>query len=146
MAASDPAFASQDVSSDDLRAERASFDGTLLAALAYGEFPRFVVEVTISTGFWKGALLMLYIQLIQVLLGKPKRGRTFWAIVAFSSTLFPLATLAIAGVFRFDELLYIDHQNFPGGLVAFRRAYMSDASNLMSQTWSVMITSGQDDA
>lgn len=80
---------------------------------------------------------MLYVHLTQVLLRKPKRGHTFWAIVAYSIVLFPLATLAIVGMFKFDELLYIDNPNFPDGASAFRREYMSDAFNILSQTWSV---------
>lgn len=109
-------YAPQGVSPENLPAERAGFDGTLLAALAYG------------------ALLMLYVHLTQVLLRKPKRGHTFWAIVAYSIVLFPLATLAIVGMFKFDELLYIDNPNFPDGASAFRREYMSDAFNILSQT------------
>jgi len=111
----DPSFAPSGASSEDLRAERADFDGVLLAALAYG------------------ALLMLYIQLTQVVLRKPKRGYTFCAIVAYSSLLFPLATLAIVGMFKFDERSYIDNRNYPGGSIAFRRAYMSDVFNIMCQ-------------
>lgn len=95
------------------------------------------------TRFWKGALLMLYTRLTQVLLRKPKRGHTFFAIVAYSSVLLPLATLAIAGMFKFDELLYVDNRNYPGGPSAFRLEYMSDVFNIMCQFWSVIIASGR---
>ncbi|KAF9467150.1 hypothetical protein BDZ94DRAFT_1156726 [Collybia nuda] len=96
-----------------LRAERACFDGTLLAALAYG------------------ALLMLYMQLVQVLLIRPKRGRTFWAIVTYSAFMFPLATLDIAGMFKFSEMSYVDNRNYSGGPAAFYRDRSSEAVNVM---------------
>ena len=84
---------------------------------------------------------MLYLQLTQVLLRKPKRGHTFCGIVTYSSLLFPLATLAIVGMFKFDERSYIDNRNYPGGSIAFRQAYMSDAFNVMCQFWSVITPS-----
>jgi hypothetical protein len=146
MAAKDPSFSPQGVSPQDLRAERASFNGSLLAALAYGgsslQSRVFSARtLVLLTRFWQGALMMLYLQLIQVLLNKPKRGRTFCATVAYSGVLFPLATLAIAGMFKFEELSFIDNRDFPGGPSAFSRVYVSDVFNVLSQSWSVMITS-----
>jgi hypothetical protein len=84
---------------------------------------------------------MLYIQVTQVLLRKPKRGRTFCAAVGYSGLLFPLATLAIAGMFKFEELSFIDNRDFPGGPSAFSRVYASDGFSRLSQGWSVMIAS-----
>lgn len=105
--------------------------------LWWGVFDEIVVALLTRFLVLKGALLMLYIQLTQVLLRKPKRGCTFWAIVTYSSLLFPLATLAIVGMFKFDERLYIDNRTFSGGPIAFRRVYMSDPFNMMWQFWSV---------
>ena len=80
---------------------------------------------------------MLYIQLAQVMLRKPKRGRTFWGVVVYSSLLFPLATLALAGMFKFEEMLYIDNSNYPGGSRAFRQT--SNVFDTLSRVWSVMV-------
>ncbi|GLB39844.1 hypothetical protein LshimejAT787_0703540 [Lyophyllum shimeji] len=115
MAAKDPSYSPVGVSAHDLQAERACFYGVLLATLAYG------------------ALSMLYIQLIQVLLARPKRGQSFWALIAYSSSLFPLATLAIAAVFKFSEMSYIENRNYPGGPYAFYRAYSSDYVNVLGE-------------
>ncbi|RDB23623.1 hypothetical protein Hypma_009503 [Hypsizygus marmoreus] len=115
MGAKDPSYAPTGVTADDLKAERACFHGTLLAALAFG------------------ALLMLYVQLTQVLLVRPKRGQTFWAIVAYSGALFPLAVLSISVMFKFSEMSYIENRNYPGGPTAFYRDYSSDYVNVIGQ-------------
>ncbi|KAF5384325.1 hypothetical protein D9615_003311 [Tricholomella constricta] len=110
MAAKEPLY-----SLLDPQAERACFYGILLATLAYG------------------ALLMLYIQLTQVLLARPKRGQTFWAIVAYSSFLFPLATMAVGAIFKFSEMSYVDNRNFPGGPNAYHREHSSNYVNVIGQ-------------
>lgn len=74
---------------------------------------------------------MLYMQLVQVLLIRPKRGRSFWAIIAYAAVMFPLATLDIAGVFKFSEMSYVDHRNYPGGPAAFHKNHASEAVNVM---------------
>lgn len=91
----------------------------------------FICVLTYLTPMVTGALLMLYFQLIQVLLARPKRGRTFWMIVAYSGILFPLATLAIGLLFKFGELSYIDNRNYPGGPIAFYRAFSTDYINVI---------------
>lgn len=74
---------------------------------------------------------MLYMQLVQVLLIRPKRGRMFWAIIAYSAVMFPLATLDVAGLFKFSELSYVDHRNYKGGPTAFHKDRASEAVNVM---------------
>ncbi|RDB18736.1 hypothetical protein Hypma_014681 [Hypsizygus marmoreus] len=110
MASEDPSS-----SSISLAQERACFDGTFVSTLAYG------------------ALLMLYFQLTQVLLSRPNRGRMYWAIVAYSSILFPLATIAIGGLLKFTELAYVDHHNDPGGPVAFYTSHLTNRIHVLSQ-------------
>jgi len=73
------------------RGNQASFDGLMLASLGYG------------------ALVMLYIQVTQVLVRRPKRGRLFWFIVFYSTALFPLATIAFIGKFKFAQGFYVLH-------------------------------------
>ncbi|KAF9449798.1 hypothetical protein P691DRAFT_666781 [Macrolepiota fuliginosa MF-IS2] len=69
--------------------ERADFDGVLIAVLSYG------------------ALLMLYIQLLRVLLTRPKRGKVFWGITIYSGILFTLASIAAGGKIKFAEYVYV---------------------------------------
>ncbi|KAG6907045.1 hypothetical protein DXG01_010816 [Tephrocybe rancida] len=76
MASKCPLDAPGDISAN-LQAERFSYFGSHLATLAYG------------------AMVMLYVQLAGVLIARPKRGITFWAVVAYSVIIFPPATLAI---------------------------------------------------
>jgi hypothetical protein len=140
MAAKDPSYSPVGVTAHDLQAERACFYGTLLASLAYGELLYIIyscnaasVHLYGSDGATQGALLMIYIQLTQVLLARPKRGQSFWAIVAYSGLLFPLATLAVGAVFKFSEMSYIDNRNYPGGPNAFYREYSSDYVNVIGQ-------------
>lgn len=76
---------------------------------------------------------MLYVQLIQVLLSRPKRGKLFWGLVAYSAILFPLLTLGIAGMLKFAEVSYIDNRDYPGGPTKFYFDNFSDRINLLSQ-------------
>ncbi|KXN82297.1 hypothetical protein AN958_02729 [Leucoagaricus sp. SymC.cos] len=82
-------MAIMDSSQVDVRFERAEFDGILIAILAYG------------------ALVMLFIQLLRVLLVRPKRGKVFWGITAYSSILFTLASMAAGGKIKFAEYIYV---------------------------------------
>jgi len=84
-----------------------------------------------------GALIMLYIQITQVLLRRPKRGRIFWFIIIYSTTLFPLATFAFVGKFTFKESMYINHSEFSGGARAYTIENARDWSNIMSETGCV---------
>jgi len=86
-----------------------------------------------------GALVMLYIQLVQVLLRRPKRGRTFWFIVCFATVLFPLNTIAFAGRVRFAELTYVIHRDYPEGPKAFYLANSSLPSSVTSQISTTLI-------
>jgi len=107
---------------DDVRADRAAFDGTMLACLAFG------------------ALLILYFQLIQVLRGRPKRsGRVFWGIIVYSSALFPLATLTIIGKIKNAELLYVTNRLYPPGPTAYYLAHLGMWPNVMSQVGTTIL-------
>ena len=76
---------------------------------------------------------MLYVQLIQVLLRRPKRGRNFWFIVSYATILFPLTTFAFAGKLKFAEVMYITNRHYPTGPMGFYIANSSMWSNMMSQ-------------
>jgi hypothetical protein len=75
---------------------------------------------------------MIFIQLVQVLLSRPKRGKTFWAIVAYSGILFPLTTVAIGGLLKFTEMTYIDSNNVEGPM-RYRVVHASEPVNMMGQ-------------
>ncbi|KIM43676.1 hypothetical protein M413DRAFT_18086 [Hebeloma cylindrosporum] len=76
---------------------------------------------------------MLYIQITQVLIRRPKRGRTFWFIIVYSTTLFPLATFAFVGKFTFKESMYVNQSGFSGDARAYAIENAGDWSNIMSQ-------------
>jgi hypothetical protein len=81
-----------------------------------------------------GALLILYIQLIQVLRGRPKRsGRVFWGIIVYSSALFPLATLAVIGKIQFAELVYVTNRLYTSGPTAYYIAHSGMWPNVLTQ-------------
>jgi nitrate reductase NapE component len=94
------------------RANQAFFEGLMLASLAYG------------------ALVMLYIQVTQVLVRRPRRGRLFWFIVFYSTALFPLITIAFIGKFKFVEQFYVDQG---GSVGAYLKNNASQRSNVLSQ-------------
>ena len=78
--------------------------------------------------------MILYIQLIQVLRGRPKRsGRVFWGIVIYSSALFPLATLAVIGKIIFAELIYVTNRLYAPGPTAYFIAHSGMWPNVMTQ-------------
>jgi len=77
--------------------------------------------------------MMLYVQLIQVLRGRPKRGRVFWGIVIYSSAVFLLASLAIIGKIRFAELMYVTNRLYTSGAKAYYIAHIGLWPNVVSQ-------------
>ena len=77
--------------------------------------------------------MMLYIQLIQVLRGRPKRGRVFWGIILYSSAMFLLATLAIIGRIRFAELIYDNNRFYMPGPKAYLLPHLGLWPNVMTQ-------------
>lgn len=78
--------------------------------------------------------MILYAQLFQVLRGRPKRsGRVFWAIIVYSSALFPLATLAIIGKIKFAELIYVTNRLYTAGPTAYYIAHSGMWPNVMTQ-------------
>lgn len=50
---------------------------------------------------------MLFIQLLHVLLTRPKRGKSFWWITAYSGVTIALTTISIGGKIKFAEYLYV---------------------------------------
>jgi len=107
---------------DDVRVDFAAFDGTLLACLAFG------------------ALMILYIQLIQVLRGRPKSsGCIFWCIVIYSSALFPLATLAVIGKIKFAEVVYVTNRLYTSGPKAYYIAHSEKWPNVMAQVSTTVL-------
>ncbi|KAG2020817.1 hypothetical protein CC2G_006119 [Coprinopsis cinerea AmutBmut pab1-1] len=96
------------------RIERACFNGLLLSSLAYG------------------ALLMIVMQLTQVLIMRPKRGRLFWWMVLYTAFIFLLSTFAIGGRFKFAEMMYVDHQDFEEGYLAYYFKFMDRWQNVLN--------------
>lgn len=113
------------------RIDRACFDGLLLIALAYG-------VCTVARCQWEeltfrvGALLMILMQLSQVLSLRPKRGRLFWAMVAYSVVVFVLSSAAVGGRFRFAEMMYIENRLFEGGFTGYVITNMDRWENVLN--------------
>lgn len=78
--------------------------------------------------------MILYIQLIQVLRGRPKQsGRVFWGIIVYSSALFPLATLAVIGKITFAELIFVTNRLYTLGPAEYYMAHSEMWPNVMTQ-------------
>jgi hypothetical protein len=83
-------------------------------------------------------MIMLYIQITQVMLRRPKRGgHTFWFIIIYASILFPLTTIAFSAKFKFVEALYVALPDYIGGPDQYWEDHSGDLSNIMSQSWYV---------
>lgn len=79
---------------------------------------------------------MLYIQITQVMLRRPKRdGRKFWLIVLYASALFPLTTVAFAGKLKFTENMFLALPSSAENLVEYTKDHIGDWPNVMSQIW-----------
>lgn len=78
---------------------------------------------------------MLCCQLAQVMSMRPKRGRTFYGIIAFSIPIFTLATVAVGGRFRFAEKLYIENRSFEEGPQAWYVDNSNQWENVMTLAW-----------
>lgn len=80
--------------------------------------------------------MILYIQLTQVLRGRPKRcGRIFWGIILYSSAMLLLATLSIIGKITFAELTYITYRLYATGPRGYYFAHLGQWPNVMTQIW-----------
>lgn len=110
-----------DLSSDAAHGNQASFDGLMLSSLTYG------------------AMVMLYIQVTQVLVRRPKRGRMFWLIVLYSTALFPLTTIAFVGKFKFVENMYVFHSDWLGGTKLYVLQNSGEWQNVMSQIATTLV-------
>jgi len=84
--------------------------------------------------------MILYIQLIQVLRGRPKRsGRVFWGIIVYSGALFPLATLAVIGKVKFAEVIYVTNRHYAAGPMAYHAAHSGMWPNVMTQASTTLL-------
>lgn len=83
---------------------------------------------------------MLYIQITQVMLRRPKRsGRTFWFIVLYASALFPLTTVAFAGKFKFTEDMFLALPKSQESAIGYTMLNAGAWPNVMSQIWYVIL-------
>jgi len=80
-----------------------------------------------------GALVMLYVQLIQVLLLHPLRNRSFWTIVVYSFGLLPLTFASFVGQAGFAEILFTLHEDYPGGGIGYLLDHPSPWSDNLNQ-------------
>jgi len=113
-------------STTNLRLEKAEFDGILIAVLSYG------------------ALVMLFLQLLRVLLTRPKRGKVFWGICVYSGVLFTLASIAAGGKMKFAEYTYVssrfENDTNPSDTPSqIAREHSSMMINVMSQVCTTLI-------
>jgi len=78
---------------------------------------------------------MLYIQVSQVLVRRPQRGRAFWLIVFYSGALFPLTTIAFIGKVKFVQTMYINNLSGEDGARLYILHHSGEWANVMSQVW-----------
>jgi len=116
------AFPAATTAVDTRKLNRASFEGVMISALAYG------------------ALIMLYIQITQVMLRRPKRsGRIFWFIVLYASALFPLTTVAFAGKLKFTEDMFLALPSLQESPLLYSTRHARDWPNVMSQICTTLV-------
>lgn len=103
------------------RIERGFFDGLFLGTFAYG------------------ALIMVMLQVAQVLSLRPKRGRLFWAMLAYTAFICVASTIAMGGKQRFAQLMYIDNEMFDPLHYYFNNIHRFESAMeaicLMIMTW-----------
>ncbi|KAJ7100378.1 hypothetical protein C8R44DRAFT_859315 [Mycena epipterygia] len=97
----------------DLWVERSNFDGNLVAGVGYGV----LFTITVQT-------LILFLQL--------PWAKVPWGLVTYVSLMFTLASIGFAGNATFNQRVFIDDRDFPGGPNAFTGAYYSTWVNMMA--------------
>ncbi|KAJ7456069.1 hypothetical protein FB451DRAFT_1276952 [Mycena latifolia] len=108
-------FAPPGETAADLWVERSNFDGNLITGVGYGV----LFTITFET-------LSLFLKL--------ERGKIPWGLVVYVSIMFALATLGMAGNAAFNQMVFVDNRDFPGGPNAFTGAYYSTWVNMMAFT------------
>jgi hypothetical protein len=87
---------------------------------------------------------MLYIQLVRVLLTRPKRGKVFWGITIYSGILVILSSIAAGGKIKFAEYVYVGSRfsaNYGAGNMndwVPSRVFQENSGspmNIMSKIW-----------
>jgi hypothetical protein len=79
---------------------------------------------------------MLYFQLTQVLLVRPRRDRTFWAVVAYSVVLAVIITLAIVARIRFTELEFVQTRD-AADILKYYLEHADSPYNVITHFWCV---------
>ncbi|KAJ7124098.1 hypothetical protein C8R43DRAFT_1076079, partial [Mycena crocata] len=110
---SDSPFAPPGESAYDLWVERSNLNGMLRSGVAYG----ILFTVAFQT-------IVLFLQL-------PK-ARIPWGLVAYTTTIFVLASLGVSTNAKFNEMTYIDDRNIPGGPNAYTVQFYASVFPLTS--------------
>lgn len=82
---------------------------------------------------------MLYCQLAESMWLRPKRGRVFYGIAAFSAAIFILSTVSIGGQFRFAEMIYIENRTYQEGPKAWYQSNSDRWENVMTMSSIIAI-------
>ncbi|KLO18716.1 hypothetical protein SCHPADRAFT_935976 [Schizopora paradoxa] len=93
--------ASQEDSVFAIRTGRTLLDGTVIAGAAYG------------------VVFTLTCQSLHLLLFYPRNKKIQWLLVGYVSMLFALSTISFGTELKFNELEFVDNQNYPGGILAY---------------------------
>jgi len=106
-------FAPTGETAAELWVERSNFDGNLITGVGYG------VLFTIS------------VQTLTLFLKLP-RAKVPWSLVAYVFAMWTLATVGLAGTAKFNQMVFVDDRDFPGGPNAFTGAFYSTWVNMLS--------------
>ncbi|KAH8104315.1 hypothetical protein DFH11DRAFT_1519658 [Phellopilus nigrolimitatus] len=94
---SNTSFAPPGESAADLWLERSNFSGSLLGGVAYGVH----LSIFVATTYW-----MTHAR---------SRSKISWPFLAFACTMLALGTIQVGCNTKFDEMMFIDDRNIPGG-------------------------------
>ncbi|KZP26917.1 hypothetical protein FIBSPDRAFT_818838 [Athelia psychrophila] len=102
--------------------ERSALDGTFVECVAYG------------------MLLLLFVQCCHVLLRRDRfRESPRWGLLAYTTAIFTLATIALGSSLKWNELVFIDQRNYPGGPSTFSSAYWNYWVTMMSSSCFIVL-------
>ena len=108
---------------NEVRTEQALIDGTVIAGAAYGEsemlfydHDRYRSVDTLHTGVH----LTLFFQCFAILVQRKPYGKNNWSMLAYICVLFTLGTVGFGGQLKFNEMMFVQYRDFPGGPLGFQ--------------------------
>ena len=132
-------YPSPDTTMTEVRTEQALIDGTVIGAAAYGELEKSFYDHGHCRSvdiLHIGVHLTLFFQCFAILVQRKPYGKNNWSMLAYICVLFTLGTVGFGGQVKFNEMMFVQYRDFPGGPLGFNFGmYNTDSSNMATTSY-----------